>query len=151
MRLLLTALYCPKGEINANLAGHQRLLGEGKDAGCDLVLLPEMSLTGYLPSAAIPLPDPAVSELVRSTEGGPSLCFGLVERSEPGRPPYITQLLAADGRVASVHRKAGLGEGEDADFLVGTPSDALLVAGVPASVATARRSGPNRRTSLSRR
>lgn len=135
MRLLLTALYCPKGEINANLAGHQRLLGEGKDAGCDLVLLPEMSLTGYLPSAAIPLPDPAVSELVRSTEGGPSLCFGLVERSEPGRPPYITQLLAADGRVASVHRKAGLGEGEDADFLAGTPSDVLLVAGVPASVA----------------
>ncbi|MBA3311411.1 MAG: hypothetical protein H0U28_15385 [Nocardioidaceae bacterium] len=93
MRLLLTAITCPKGKVQANLAGHRELLMLGRDRGCDLVLLPEMSLTGYLPSAAISLTDRSVAELVAATAAGPALCFGLVERGEPGNAPYITQLV----------------------------------------------------------
>ncbi len=135
MRLLLTALHCPKGEIGTNLARHHELLGHGADAGCDLVLLPEMSLTGYLPHAAITLADPSVAELVEATGGGPALCFGLVEESAPGQSPYITQVLANNGRVAAVHRKAGLGEGEAEHFVPGDPTDRLTLAGVPVSLA----------------
>lgn len=135
MRLLLCALQCPKGEIKPNLVRHHELLEQGTGAGCDLVLLPEMSLTGYLPSGAISLAHPAVTELVGVTERGPALCFGLVEDSAPGRTPYITQVLAADGRVAAVHRKAGLGEGEAEQFMAGRPSGLLSVAGVPISLA----------------
>lgn len=135
MRLLLAAVNCPKGEIDANLARHRELLAEGQEAGCDLTLLPEMSLTGYLPSAAIPLSDPAVLELVESTVEETSLCFGLVERADPGGTPYITQVLAAGGRIASVHRKAGLGEGEEGHFGPGTPSGPLPVAGITCSLA----------------
>ncbi len=135
MRLLLTALNCPKGEVTTNLARHHELLEQGAAAGCDLVLLPEMSLTGYLHQAAITLADPSVAELVEATEGRPALCFGLVEESAPGQSPYITQVLAADGQVAAVHRKAGLGEGEHEHFVPGDPSDRLTLAGVPVSLA----------------
>lgn len=135
MRLLLTALRCPKGEVGPNLARHRELLAQGAAAGCDLVLLPEMSLTGYLPAAAISLTYPAVTELVGATERGPALCFGLVEDSAPGRTPYITQVLAANGHITAVHRKAGLGEGEAEQFLVGDPSGQLSVAGIAVSLA----------------
>lgn len=135
MRLLLTAINCPKGKVETNLARHHELLALGKDSGCDLVLLPEMSLTGYLPSAAISLTDRSVSELVEATAAGPTLCFGLAEQGEPGTAPYITQLLASDGRIATVHRKAGLGDEEAGHFRPGTPSRLISIAGVACSLA----------------
>jgi predicted amidohydrolase len=110
-------------------------LTDGCEAGCDLVLLPEMSLTGYRPEAAIPLSHHAVVDLVRATEHAPALCFGLVEGRAAGEPPYITQLLARGGEVVGVHRKAGLGDGEDAQFAAGTPTAGLLVGDVPVSLA----------------
>ncbi len=118
-----------------NCARHLDLLAQGSEAGCDLVLLPEMSLTGYLSSAAISLTDPRVSVLVESTTRGTALCFGLVEEGRPGVAPSITQLIAADGQIVAVHRKAGLGEGEDTVFSVGVPSGLVPVAGVSCSVA----------------
>lgn len=135
VRLLLTAVNCPKGQVETNLARHRQLLALGDDSGCDLVLLPEMSLTGYLPSAAISLSEPSVADLVESTAGAPSLCFGLVEHVEHGRAPYITQVLASGGRITGVHRKAGLGEGEEGPFWPGTPSAHLSVAGVACALA----------------
>ncbi len=128
-------MHCPKGSLESNLARHRELLAEGRESGCDLVLLPEMSLTGYRPNAAVSLEDSAVIELVESTAASPRLCFGLVEHSGPGRAPYITQVVATDGRVQAVHRKAGLGEGEDGPFVAGTPSGLLTVAGVDCSLA----------------
>jgi NAD+ synthase (glutamine-hydrolysing) len=135
MRLLLTALHCPKGDIEANLERSSELLTDGREAGCDLVLLPEMSLTGYRPAAAITLRHHAVVDLVGATEHAPALCFGFVEARAAGEPPYITQLLARGGEVVGVHRKAGLGDGEAAQFTAGTPTRGLLVGDVPVSLA----------------
>lgn len=95
-----------------------------------------MSLTGYRPSAVIELTHPALVELVRATANAPAVCFGFVEA--PGadsQPPYITQVVASAGQLVAVHRKAGLGEGEDADFGPGTPSGRCQLAGVPLSIA----------------
>jgi predicted amidohydrolase len=135
VRLLLTALNCPKGNVQANLARHHELLEEGKHSACDLVLLPEMSLTGYLAGAAVSLTDPSVLDLVRSTAGAPSLCFGLVECADTSGAPYITQLIAGDGCVTAVHRKATLGEGESRVFRPGPASGRITVAAVTCSLA----------------
>jgi predicted amidohydrolase len=135
MRLLLTALSCPKGDIEGNLKSARGLLTHGRDAGCHLVLLPEMSLTGYRPAAAIALSHPAVVDLVRATEHAPALCFGLVEARQAGRPPYITQVLAHQGEMVAVHRKAGLGDGEADHFSAGTAAGRLVVDDVPVSLA----------------
>jgi predicted amidohydrolase len=135
MRLLLTALACPKGDVEGNLKKSRELLTEGREAGCHLVLLPEMSLTGYRPAAAIPLSHPAVVDLVGSTKRGPALCFGLVEARRAGEPPYITQVLARGGEMVAVHRKAGLGDGEADLFAAGTPAGRLVIDDVAVSLA----------------
>jgi NAD+ synthase (glutamine-hydrolysing) len=135
VRLLLTALNCPKGQIEANEARHHELLTQGRGAGCDLVLLPEMSLTGYRASAALSLDDRPVWKLVEATADGPALCFGLVEHTGPGTPPYITQLLASGGRVVAAHRKAHLGEGEHGPFQPGNPTGRFSVCGVDCTLA----------------
>ncbi len=135
MRLLLTALACPKGDVDTNLERHDATIARARDAGCDLVLLPEMSLTGYRASAAVPLTHPAVGRIVDDTATGPRVCFGLVERKAGGGTPYITQLVAGAGRLIAIHRKAHLGEGEDGDFVAGEPADVFEVGGFPCSLA----------------
>jgi predicted amidohydrolase len=135
VRLLLTAVNCPKAEIELNLARHHLLLAQGRDAGCDLVLLPEMSLTGYRTSAAVSLGDRPVRKLVEATADGPALCFGVVEQAQPGAVPHITQLVASGGQVVAAHRKAHLGEGEHGPFQPGTASGRFSVSGVDCSLA----------------
>lgn len=136
MRLLLTAVTCQKSDVDANLARHLQLLEEGRDRGCDLVLLPEMSLTGSATGAACDLNAGAVAELVRATgDPGPALCFGLVEAGPAGTAPYITQVVAARGGIQGVHRKAGLGEDEDGTYRPGPPAEPVAVSGWACSFA----------------
>ena len=121
MRALLAAIRCPKGAVERNLAAHLRLLAQARAAGCELVLFPEMSLTGSADPAAQPawlagLDHPAVAALAEATgETGVGACFGVAERSPDGTP-YITQVFAAAGRVKAggVQRKRHLGEDEAA-------------------------------------
>ena len=116
---MLAAIRCPKGEVERNLAAHLRLLAQAAAEGCELVLFPEMSLTGSAdpathPERLIPLDHPAVAALAEATGGtGVGTCFGVAERS-PGGDPYICQVFAAAGRVAGAQRKRHLGEGEEA-------------------------------------
>jgi predicted amidohydrolase len=122
MRLLLTALRCEKGDLEGNRRRHLELLAAGFDAGCDLVLLPEMSLTGYDAEAAVPLTHAAVSALVAATHGGPRLSFGLVEAATAEAAdarPTITQVLAGGGAVLELHRKSALPRDELATFRAG--------------------------------
>src|SRR5258708_39703764 len=100
MRAMLAAIQCEKGDLDGNLAGHLALLAKASTEGCDLLLLPEMSLTGSADPAANPerliaLHHPAVSALASATaERAIAACFGIAERSADGRP-HITQVVAA--------------------------------------------------------
>jgi predicted amidohydrolase len=124
---MLTSVTCAKGDWVGNLARHRALAALAGDHGCDLVLLPEMSLTGYRPSAAVALDHLAVTELVATTSEGPALCFGLVETDHSGGRPFITQLIADHGQILAVHRKSHLGEGEDTDFQPGAAAEPLVL------------------------
>jgi predicted amidohydrolase len=58
--------------------------------------------------------DPAVTRLATaSAAAGTGICFGVAERA-PDQQPYITQVVAAAGRITGVQRKRHLGEGEEA-------------------------------------
>jgi predicted amidohydrolase len=135
MRILLTAVNCAKGEIERNLGTHLELLRQGAAQRCDLVLLPEMSLTGYQPAAAITLEHPAVAELAAATSGGPAACFGLVEQAGDGGAPYIAQVVAAAGAAQVVHRKNHLGEGEPGMFRPGRRAGTFTIAGTTCTLA----------------
>jgi predicted amidohydrolase len=118
MRVLLAAIECQKGDLDGNLAAHRRLLSQAAADGCDLVLFPEMSLTGSADPGSgrgtlIALDHPAVTELTRATDGLPtSACFGIAEQM-PGGLPHITQLVAGGGRLLGIQRKRHLGDGEE--------------------------------------
>jgi len=116
---MLAAIKCEKGDIGGNLAIHRRVLAEAAAGGCDIVLFPEMSLTGSVnpathPGRLVPLDHPAVAELARACgDHGVAACFG-VATIVPGGDAHITQVFAADGEVAGMQHKRFLGEGEEA-------------------------------------
>jgi predicted amidohydrolase len=118
VRILLSALRCEKGAIETNLAEHQRVLGEARDAGCSLAVFPEMSLTGSVdpsrtPDRLVTLDDPGVIALSAFTrETGVAAAFGIAEIAENG-DAHIVQVVAARGRILGVQRKRHLGEGEE--------------------------------------
>jgi predicted amidohydrolase len=117
VRILLSALRCEKGAVDRNLAEHRRVLAEAGDAGCDLALFPEMSLTGSVdptqrPERLIGLDHPAVAALTASTQDlGVAAVFGIAEAADRG-VARITQVFAEHGRLAGVQRKRHLGDDE---------------------------------------
>ncbi|HUC57888.1 MAG TPA: carbon-nitrogen hydrolase family protein [Streptosporangiaceae bacterium] len=117
MRALLAAMNCAKGDLAGNLASHLTLLRAA--APGDLILFPEMSLTGYVDPVSSSnwlagLKDASVTQLIAATgEAGVCACFGIAERSPDGQP-HITQIVAAEGKLLGIQRKRYLGEGEDA-------------------------------------
>lgn len=143
MRARLAALRCPKGDLDGNLASHLRLLRSAAQAGCDLVLCPEMSLTGSVDPATRPhrlvsLDHPAVAVLAGAS-GTTGVCFGVAERSPAGEP-YITQVFAAGGRIRGVQRKRHLGPGEE-PFTAATASHVFEHAGTAFGVAICYEAG----------
>jgi predicted amidohydrolase len=128
MRALLAAIRCEKRDVRTNLGRHLEILAAAGASGCDLVVFPEMSLTGSVDPAVHPgrllaLDDPAVEALVTASAGSATAaCFGIAERG-PGGEPYITQVFAAGGRRTGVQRKRHLGDGEE----VFTPATSNVV------------------------
>jgi predicted amidohydrolase len=143
MRALLAAIRCAKGDVEANLARHLDLLAEAAARGCDLAVFPEMSLTGSVDPAAQPgrlvrLDDPGV-ESVMAASTGTAACFGIAERG-PGDRAFITQIVAAGGRMAGVQRKRHLGDGEQA-FTAATGNAVFDQAGTRFGVAICAEAG----------
>ena len=132
MRLLLAAIECVKGDVEANLRRHLAVLDEARQAGCSLAVFPEMSLTGSVeplrwPDRLAGLDDPAVGRLAAATgDTGVGALFGLAERRDGCA--FISQAWAVDGRVAAVQRKRHLGDGEES-FTAVAPSETAVFDG----------------------
>jgi predicted amidohydrolase len=145
VRVLLAALRCEKGDIEANLASHLRLLDSAASAGCEIALLPEMSLTGSVDPAThsrrlVELDHPAVAALAQASgRTGVGVCFGIAERLPDGTP-YITQIFAANGKVAGVQRKRHLGAGEES-YTAATGSPVFEHAGTRFGIAICAEAG----------
>ena len=92
VRVMLAAIRCGKGDLDANLASHLHVVGEARAASCNVVLFPEMSLTGSVdpathPQLLITLSHPAVRELVAaSARAGVATCFGVAEHRAAAPP-----------------------------------------------------------------
>jgi len=111
LRIALVQLAPRLGDVEANVALHRARLAEAREAGADLVVFPELGLTGYLlqdlnAEVAMRLDDPRLAALVAET-AGLSAVIGFVEESADHRL-FIAALLAEDGVVRHVHRKVFL-------------------------------------------
>jgi NAD+ synthase (glutamine-hydrolysing) len=96
------------GALETNLATHHSLLGEARDRGADLVVFPELGLTGYqlqdlASEVAMRLDDDRLGRLAAATRGL-SAIVSFVEESADHRL-FIAAALLEDGEIAHVHRK----------------------------------------------
>lgn len=96
------------GELEVNLGTHHRLLAEARAGGADLVVFPELGLTGYLlqdlaSEVAMRLDDPRLAELAGATRGL-SAIVSFVEESADHRL-FIAAALLEDGELRHIHRK----------------------------------------------
>ncbi|MEA3403782.1 MAG: carbon-nitrogen hydrolase family protein [Armatimonadota bacterium] len=100
------------GDADANLATMLELIEEGARQDADLVLLPEMALTGLaddIAAVAQPIPGPAAERLGGAARrAGAWVAAGMPEHNPEGRPFNAAVVLSPEGEVAAVYRKVFL-------------------------------------------
>ncbi|HUF40281.1 MAG TPA: nitrilase-related carbon-nitrogen hydrolase [Anaerolineales bacterium] len=101
------------GDVEANLETHLRLAAEARDQGADLVVFPELSLTGYALQdlaqqvARRPSPaDPVFKSLLEASRGI-DLVVGFVDEDDRHRF-FIAAAYLAGGEIRHIHHKVYL-------------------------------------------
>jgi len=107
-RIALAQIAPRLGALEVNLATHHELLDEARAQGADLVIFPELGLTGYqlqdlASEVAMRLDDARLAGLAGATRGL-SAVVSFVEESADHRL-FIAAALLEDGEVRHVHRK----------------------------------------------
>ncbi|MEI8334748.1 MAG: nitrilase-related carbon-nitrogen hydrolase [Chloroflexota bacterium] len=108
LRIALAQVAPRLGFLDENLVRHHALLAEARERGADLVVFPELGLTGYLlqdlaAEVAMRLDDPRLAGLAAET-AGLSAVVSFVEESADHRL-FISAALIEDGAIRHVHRK----------------------------------------------
>ena len=112
-RVLALAQIAPVlGDLAQNIALHEQKIIEGRAASADLLIFPELSLTGYqlqdlAPEIAMRRSDPRLLSLAKRTESGPSAVVSFVESTDDHRL-FAAAALLEGGEVRHVARKCYL-------------------------------------------
>ncbi|SEM48033.1 Predicted amidohydrolase [Pseudomonas sp. ok272] len=120
------------GDLPANIARHQHLIQAAAAQGVQLLVFPELSLTGYERGLAAELaiaPDAQVLQPLRDVARklGISAVVGIPIRLSPTGPVLIGALvLAADGSLG-IYSKQHLHAGEEAAFAPGSGGPVLAL------------------------
>jgi predicted amidohydrolase len=111
--LALAQINTKLGDVNANLEKHLTLLRQARIQGADLLIFPELSLTGYVLQdiaasvAHRPTPDDPVFKRLLHASMDIDVVVGFVEEDERFRY-YISSAYLSEGKVVHVHRKVYL-------------------------------------------
>lgn len=111
IRIALAQIAPRLGHLEANLDRHREILGEARARDADLVVFPELGLTGYLlqdlaAEVAMRVDDPRLASLAAETRDM-SAVVSFVEESADHRL-FISAALLEDGAIRHVHRKVYL-------------------------------------------
>jgi predicted amidohydrolase len=111
VRIAMAQISPKLGDLAANLDLHLHHLEKGRADGADLVVFPELSLTGYLlkdqtPDIARTLDSPDLEPLLAATRKIDAL-VGMVEEGD-GHRYYNAAVFLSGGEIVHVHRKLHL-------------------------------------------
>lgn len=99
------------GDVAANAKGHRAWIDRAREAGVQLLVFPELSLTGYLLQDMVPEVSRNATDAVLTglseAAGDMALCVGGIEESA-GHGQFIASFYLEGGRVSHIHRKAYL-------------------------------------------
>jgi NAD+ synthase (glutamine-hydrolysing) len=102
LQLALAQINTTLGNVDKNLEKHMALIQQATSDGADLLLFPELSLTGYCPTTDDPIFKPLL-EASRKLD----LVVGFVEEDVRNRF-FISSAYLSRGEVSHVHRKVYL-------------------------------------------
>lgn len=99
------------GDVQANIQRHRQWIEDARSKSVDLLVFPELSLTGYqaaadAPQLAMGMDAPELIELANLSAGMTSV-VGFIEEGE-GAQFYNSVAVLRDGQVLSSHRKVNL-------------------------------------------
>lgn len=110
-RVALAQIAPALGDLRRNLQLHLEQIDAARQQGAQVVVFPELSLTGYylrdmVPDVALTTDSPELQQLVAAA-GDLSVAVGFVERDERQRF-YNSAAWIEDGRIRHLHRKVYL-------------------------------------------
>lgn len=108
----LGQIYPKLGDVHANLEKHLDFIKQASDHGVDLIVFPEMSLTGYqvqdlVPEVAVTADrsDPVYTELLEASQWhNMDIVFGFVHKDVRNRF-YIANAYLSGGETLHIHHK----------------------------------------------
>lgn len=108
MRIALTQIDSTLGDLGRNLSRAQEAVEEAAAGGADLIVFPELCLSGYAIGASerhisLPADDPSLTALARAA-GSRALVIGFPELARGGRI-FNSAAFFDGGRLVHVHRK----------------------------------------------
>ena len=113
LKIALAQINTRLGDIQANLEKHLVLTGQARQAGMDLLVFPELSLTGYVLQDLVPSmscrtdsDDPVFSQLLEASRDI-DLMVGFVDEDTRHRF-YIASAYLSQGTLVHVHHKVYL-------------------------------------------
>ncbi len=113
LNLALAQINTALGDVQANLDKHLSLIAEAKKGDADLVVFPELSLTGYVLQDLVPAvshrptgDDPVFKHLLKASHDL-DLVVGFVDEDSRHRF-YIASAYLSGGKVLHVHHKVYL-------------------------------------------
>lgn len=111
LKVAVAQIRCEPGDVPANLAMHLSMIAAAHEAGVELLLFPELSLTDYLSAPdcealALEQDSQALLGLAEAARGI-TISAGFIERGRDGRF-FNAQGLFRDGKVVAIHRKLNL-------------------------------------------
>ena len=111
LRIALAQCDATLGDVDANVAAHRDWIRRGRQAGADLLVFPELALTGYLlqdmvPEVALPRTAPLFAELGEAAGPMALALSGIEETADHAQ--YMSSFFVEGGEVRHVHRKVYL-------------------------------------------
>ena len=113
LKLALAQINTKLGVVESNLEKHLLQIGQASDDGAQLIIFPELSLTGYVlqdlvPTVAHPAEpqDPVFKSLLAASDKI-DIMFGFVEEDIRNRF-FISSAYLSKGQIVHVHRKVYL-------------------------------------------
>ena len=139
---VLAAAQCSAvaGDIAANVGRHLDFIDAAHRQGVDVLVFPELSLTGYEPALAGRLAQAADTDCIaplraRARDTGMTVIAGLPLRSGAADKPYIAAFVLHPDGTSTVQTKQHLHTGEEPYFSAGTGGPLLDAAGMPLALA----------------
>jgi NAD+ synthase (glutamine-hydrolysing) len=111
LRTALAQINATVGDIDANVGTMRCFIGQAKDAGCEMVVFPEMCVCGYPPEDLLlkkhflDANRIAIDELAGACQGI-TVVAGFAESNTEG--PYNSLAVMRDGEVRGIYRKVML-------------------------------------------